>query len=109
MRRPSGDQRGLPPAWMRQIPRLADDWLASTAPTPTHWANPSLMTMVKDDDGQSWNDVGELSRCKHSASIRLPQRRYRVPPKRTAAAENWLEACISAEYGGTRVHNRGGS
>ena len=40
--------------------------------------------------------------CKHSASIELPPRCHRVSPKRTVAAENWLGACISAEYGGTQ-------
>ena len=30
-------------------------------------------------------------------------------PKRTAQAENWIAICISAEHGGTRVRNRGGS
>jgi hypothetical protein len=47
--------------------------------------------------------------CKHSASIALPQRCHRVPPKCTAMAQIWVAACISAEYGGTRIHNRGGS
>ena len=55
--------------------------------------------------------LGPIARCgcKRSASIELPQGCHRVPPKCTVAAENWLEACISAEYGGTRVHIRGGS
>ena len=53
--------------------------------------------------------LGIGSSCKRSASIALPRRCHRVPPKCTAAAENWLRSCISAEYGGTRVHNRGGS
>jgi hypothetical protein len=47
--------------------------------------------------------------CKRSASIKPPRRCHRVPPKCTPAAENRLGACISAEYGGTRVRNRGGS
>ena len=33
--------------------------------------------------------------CKRSASIGLPQRCHGVPPECTAAAENWLGACIS--------------
>jgi hypothetical protein len=41
--------------------------------------------------------------CKRSASIALPRRCHSVPPKCTAAGENLLPACISAEYGGTRV------
>jgi hypothetical protein len=32
---------------------------------------------------------------------------FRLPG--TATAENWLRACISAEYGGTRIDDRGGS
>src|SRR5436190_13489557 len=47
--------------------------------------------------------LGATPSCKRSASIGLPRRGQRVPPKCTAAAENWLGACISAEYGGTRV------
>ena len=43
--------------------------------------------------------------CKHQASPRC----HRVLPKCTAVAENRLGVCISAECGGTRVHNRGGS
>jgi len=50
-----------------------------------------------------------VSSCKRSASTGLPQRCHRVPPKCTAAAENWLGAGVSAEYSGTGVHNRGGS
>jgi hypothetical protein len=53
--------------------------------------------------------VGIGSGCKRSASIALPRRCHRIPPKCAAAAENWLRSCISAERGGTRVHNRGGS
>jgi hypothetical protein len=37
------------------------------------------------------------------------RRCHRVPPNRTVAAENWLGAGVSAEYGACRVHNRGGS
>jgi hypothetical protein len=47
--------------------------------------------------------------CKRSASIWLPQRCHRVPPKCTSMAQIWVATCISVEYGGTRVHNRGGS
>jgi hypothetical protein len=49
------------------------------------------------------------SSCKRFASIRLPRRCHRVPPKCTVAAENWPGAGVSADYGGIRVHNRGGS
>src|SRR6266487_3559101 len=45
--------------------------------------------------------------CKRSASIGHRPRCHRVPPKCTVAAENWPGAGVSAEYGGTRVHNRG--
>ncbi len=50
-----------------------------------------------------------VSSYKRSASIGLPQRCRRVPPKCTVAAENWPGAGVSAEQGGMRVHNRGGS
>ncbi len=50
-----------------------------------------------------------VSIYKRSASIGLPLRCHRVPPKCMVAAENWLGAGVSAEHGGMRVHNRGGS
>jgi len=50
-----------------------------------------------------------VSTCKRSASIGLPPRCHRVPPKCTVAAENWPGAGVSAEHGGMRVHNRSGS
>jgi hypothetical protein len=53
--------------------------------------------------------VGIGSRCKRSASIRLPRGCHRIPPKCTARAGNWLGICVQVEYGGTRVPNRGGS
>jgi hypothetical protein len=50
-----------------------------------------------------------LCGCKRSASIGLPPRCHHVPPQCTVAAENWLGAGVSAEHGGMRVHDRGGS
>src|SRR5947207_15863050 len=44
--------------------------------------------------------LGIGSWCKRSASIALPRRCHRIPPKCAAAAENWLRSCISAERGG---------
>ena len=38
--------------------------------------------------------LGARASCKHSASIGLPQRCRRVPPKCTVAAENCLGACV---------------
>src|SRR5436190_16072949 len=38
--------------------------------------------------------LGATPSCKHPASIGLPQRCHRVPPKCTAAAENQLETCF---------------
>jgi hypothetical protein len=85
-----------PSSWYRKFRRLDDVPVNSpTAPSPmTRTSSPR---------------AGESSRlqafCKHRASTAF----HPVPPKCTAAAQNWLGPCISAEYGGTRVHNRGGS
>jgi len=50
-------------------------------------------------------NCGLQASCKHRACAAMSP----YPPKCTAAAEKWLRFCISAEYGGTRVHDRGGS
>ncbi len=93
----------------RSLPPTTQDLQPLDAPHPCGVDDPAPARRSLLPPPVRVSDACTVLGCKGSASIALSRRCHRVPPKCTAAAKNRLPPRVPAEYGGTGVHNRGGS